>query len=224
MTPGPELAGRTALVTGGTGGLGRAIAAALLDAGASVHITARDAAGATATARELGRSGPCHAMVADLGSDAGCTRLAAELAGRIDALDVLVNNAGTAWGAPLDEFPLRGWDKVMDLNLRAPFRLTQALLPLLTAAGSAAAPARVVNIGSMEGLRVADQQNYSYAASKGGAAPPDPGAGPRAGAPPCHRQRGRAGRGRDPDDRRSARGRRRRHPVRDAAAPPRPAR
>ncbi|TDO50534.1 NAD(P)-dependent dehydrogenase (short-subunit alcohol dehydrogenase family) [Kribbella sp. VKM Ac-2527] len=163
-----DLTGRTALVTGATGGLGRAIAHALAKAGARLLISGRTAEACQTAAAELGAIGRCSPLAADIASPDGVRALADQVSEEAEQLDILVNNAGTAWAAPFEAFPVRGWDKVMDLNLRAPFLLTQALVPLLESTGSADAPARVVNIGSMEGLRVADRDNYSYAASKAG--------------------------------------------------------
>jgi NAD(P)-dependent dehydrogenase (short-subunit alcohol dehydrogenase family) len=170
MTPGTttDLAGRTALVTGATGGLGHAIAGALAQAGAHVLVSGRDVDACRAAAAELSDAGACTPVVADIATPDGVAALARRVREEAGRLDVLVNNAGTAWAAPLESFPVRGWDKVLDLNLRAPFLLTQALVPLLEASTSADDPARIVNIGSMEGLRVADRDNYSYAASKAG--------------------------------------------------------
>lgn len=163
-----DLAGRTALVTGATGGLGHAIARELAQAGARVLIHGRDQEGCREAAARLSTAGPVAPVVADIGTAEGVAALADRVRETTDRLHVLVNNAGTAWAAPLGCFPPRGWDKVLDLNLRAPFLLVQELLPLLEASAESEDPARVVNIGSMEGLRVADQDNYSYAASKAG--------------------------------------------------------
>jgi NAD(P)-dependent dehydrogenase (short-subunit alcohol dehydrogenase family) len=163
-----NLEGRTALVTGGAGGLGHAIASALAAAGARVLISGRRAEDCQRAARQVGGKNPCTPIVGDLVTAKGVRDVADQVGGETDRLHVLVNNAGTVWAASLGEFPLHGWDKVIDLNLRAPFLLTQALLPLLEASSSTSDPARIVNIGSMEGLRVADQDNYSYSASKAG--------------------------------------------------------
>src|SRR5262249_5235975 len=111
---------------------------------------------------------PVTAIPADLSTEAECLRLASEVAEREQALNVLVNNAGATWGAPLAEFPASAWDKVLDLNLKSPFFLTRAFLPLLEAAGTHEHPARVINIGSIDGLRVPSLPTYSYSASKAG--------------------------------------------------------
>ncbi len=162
------LDGKTAVVTGGSRGIGRMIAGGLLDAGCRVIISARKADQLTEAAGALSARGPCEAVQADLSTPEGCQGLAAAVRERLDSLDVLVNNAGASWGAPLDEFPVHGWDKVMDTNVRGPFLLTQQLLDLLRAAASAGDPARVVNVASVDGLKVPAMETYSYSASKAG--------------------------------------------------------
>lgn len=163
-----SVAGRTALVTGGTRGIGLMIARGLVQAGAKVYVSSRKADACEAAAAELQQYGEAVALPADLSEESECRRLAGELAAREERLHILVNNAGATWGAPIDDFPVSGWDKVMDLNLRSPFLLTQALLPLLRAAGSHDDPARVINVGSIDGLHVSPLPTYSYAASKAG--------------------------------------------------------
>lgn len=159
--------GKTALVTGGTRGIGLMVARGLLQAGATrVYVSSRKAQACEDAAAELAAYGDAVPLPADLSSEAECVRLAAEVASREDALHVLVNNAGATWGAPLEEFPASAWDKVLDLNLKAPFFLTRALLPQLAAAGTADDPARVINIGSVDGLHVPPNPTYSYSASK----------------------------------------------------------
>jgi NAD(P)-dependent dehydrogenase (short-subunit alcohol dehydrogenase family) len=165
-----DLSGKTAVVTGGSRGIGLMIARGLVQAGARVYISSRKADACAAAAAELGAYGEVHAVPADLSREAECVRLAAEVGaeGREDAVHVLVNNAGATWGAPLAEYPAAAWDKVTDLNLKAPFYLTRAFLPLLEAAGTPDDPARVINIGSIDGLRVPPVQTYAYSASKAG--------------------------------------------------------
>ncbi|MFF3793121.1 SDR family oxidoreductase [Streptomyces sp. NPDC001981] len=163
-----SVSGKTALVTGGSRGIGLMIARGLVAAGARVYISSRNAAACDEAARELSELGEVVALPADLSREEECHRLAAKIAEREERLHILVNNAGATWGAPLDEFPVSGWDKVMDLNLRSPFLLTQALLPLLRKAGSHDDPARVINVGSIDGLHVNALPTYSYAASKAG--------------------------------------------------------
>jgi NAD(P)-dependent dehydrogenase (short-subunit alcohol dehydrogenase family) len=166
-----SLKGRIALVTGGSRGIGRMIAAGFLSAGAAkVYITARKAAACEATANELTAQygGECIALPIDISSLAGVEMLAGELAKRETKLDILVNNAGAAWGAEFDEFPESGWDKVMNLNVKAPFFLTKALATPLRAAASPERPAKVINIASIDGIFVNPMETYSYHASKAG--------------------------------------------------------
>jgi len=160
-----DLHGRTALVTGGSRGIGRMIAAGLLAQGARVYITARKADACDAAARELSAWGECISLPADVSSVAGIDALVQEFTSREPSLDILVNNAGAAWAAPLTEFPESGWDKVMDLNVKSVFFLTQRLLPALTARRTDR-PAKVINIASIEGLSVSRELTYSYQASK----------------------------------------------------------
>ena len=162
-----SLAGRTALVTGGSRGIGRMIAQGFLAHGARVYISARKADACDRTAAELCALGPCASLPGDVSSIEGCHALAAAFAAREEKLDILVNNAGAAWGAPFGEFPEAGWDKVVDLNMKAPFFLTQALNALLRNA-AATRPSKVINIASIDGLSVNPWETYSYAASKAG--------------------------------------------------------
>ena len=162
-----SLAGRTALITGGSRGIGRMIAAGFLAQGARVYISARKAEACDKTASELSALGPCVSLPADVSTLEGAQALAAAYMAREPALDILVNNAGAAWGAPFDEFPEKGWDKVVDLNLKTPFFLTQALAGALRKA-AAQRMAKVINIASIDGLSVNPQETYPYAASKAG--------------------------------------------------------
>ena len=159
-----RLDGRVALVTGGSRGIGRMIAAGFVAQGAKVYISARRAEACFDTARELGEN--CIALPQDVSTVAGCKALAAQLAEHEDRLDILVNNAGAAWGEPFADFPEKGWDKVMDLNVKSPFFLTQALHEALKAAASPERPAKVINITSIDGLRLNAWETYSYQASK----------------------------------------------------------
>jgi NAD(P)-dependent dehydrogenase (short-subunit alcohol dehydrogenase family) len=163
-----DLSGKTAVVTGGTRGIGLMIARGLLAAGARVYISSRKADACAAAEQELSQYGSVTAIPADLSTEPECVRLAQQIADREQALNVLVNNAGATWGAPLTEFPAAAWDKVVDLDLKAPFFLTRALLPLLEAAGTRDDPARVINIGSIDGLHVPSLPTYAYSASKAG--------------------------------------------------------
>jgi NAD(P)-dependent dehydrogenase (short-subunit alcohol dehydrogenase family) len=166
-----SLQGRVALVTGGSRGIGKMIAAGFLSQGAAkVYITARKAGPCEATAKELTAEygGECVALPIDISTLAGIEMLAAEIKKREPKLDILVNNAGAAWGADFDEFPESGWDKVMNLNVKTPFFLTQALAAPLRAAAAAQKPAKVINIASIDGIFVNPMETYSYAASKSG--------------------------------------------------------
>jgi NAD(P)-dependent dehydrogenase (short-subunit alcohol dehydrogenase family) len=162
-----SLKGRTALVTGGSRGIGKMIAAGFLAQGARVYISSRKAAACDDAVRELSALGPCFALPADVSSVEGAKGLAAAYAARESSLDILVNNAGAAWGESFDTFPEKGWDKVMDLNVKSPFFLTQALHGLLKK-GAQAWPAKVINIASIDGVSVNPMETYSYAASKAG--------------------------------------------------------
>jgi len=161
-----SLSGRTALVTGGSRGIGRMIAAGFIAAGAKVYISSRKAEACEATARELGEN--CIPLPADVGTIEGGKTLTRLLSRHQASLDILVNNAGATWGAPLADFPEHGWDKVMDLNVKSPFFLTLELLPFLRAAARPEKPAKIINIASVDGLRVSPWETYSYHASKAG--------------------------------------------------------
>ncbi len=159
-----RLDGRTALVTGGSRGIGRMIAAGFVAQGARVYVSSRKAAACEETAAALGPN--CIALPADVSTVEGCRALAADLAEREARLDILVNNAGAAWGVAFEDFPESGWDKVMDLNVKSPFFLTQSLHGLLKAGGTAGRPAKVINITSIDGMRLNAWETYSYQASK----------------------------------------------------------
>jgi NAD(P)-dependent dehydrogenase (short-subunit alcohol dehydrogenase family) len=161
-----DVSGKTALVTGGSRGIGRMIAQGLLEAGVRVAIASRKAEELERTQSELASAGECLAIPADLSSPDGAGALAASVRDRYERLDILVNNAGATWGAPLEEFPASGWDRVIHTNVEGIFHLTVALLPALRASASESDPARVINIGSIDGLRVPMMDNYSYSASK----------------------------------------------------------
>jgi NAD(P)-dependent dehydrogenase (short-subunit alcohol dehydrogenase family) len=160
--------GKLAVITGGSRGIGEMIARAYVENGARVIITARNAAVCDGLAAELSKIGECVSIPADLSKMAEIERFAAEVAKREPKLDILVNNAGASWGAPFDDFPESGWDKVMDLNVKSIFFLTQKLIKQLESAGTADDYARVINIGSIDGQHVSDLETYSYAASKAG--------------------------------------------------------
>jgi NAD(P)-dependent dehydrogenase (short-subunit alcohol dehydrogenase family) len=162
-----SLRGRTALVTGGSRGIGRMIAEGFLAQGARVYISSRKADACDAAAAEMCKIGPCVSLPADLSSVEAATDMAARFAEHEDRLDILVNNAGAAWGAEFDTFPESGWDKVVNLNLKAPFFLTQVLAPQLRAAAQVR-PAKVINIASIDGVSVNPLETYSCTASKAG--------------------------------------------------------
>lgn len=159
-----SLDGKVALVTGGSRGIGKMIVEGFLAQGATVYISSRKADVCDAVAEELGPK--CFSLPQDVSSIAGCKALASAYAKAEPKLDILVNNAGAAWGMPFEEFTEAGWDKVMDLNLKSPFFLLQALHSSLRAAGSANQPAKVINITSIDGQRLNPWDTYSYHASK----------------------------------------------------------
>lgn len=161
-----DLSGKVAVVTGGSRGIGAMIARGLVENGVRTYVTARREDELQATASSLSAFGECIAVPGNLADPAGLKAFAETIAGKENSIDILVNNAGASWGAAIDEFPEAGWDKVMDLNVKSVFFLTQALLAQLRKAGSAEDPARVINIGSINGLSYAPLQNYSYTASK----------------------------------------------------------
>jgi NAD(P)-dependent dehydrogenase (short-subunit alcohol dehydrogenase family) len=159
---------KVVVVTGGSRGIGEMIAAGFLANGAKVYITSRKAEVCDATAERLSAEygGTCVSIPANLAELEGIDGFVAGLREHESAVDVLVNNAGASWGAPLEEFPEVGWDKVMDTNVKGVFFLTQRLLPMLEAAGTPEDPARVINIGSVDGIRTPAFDSYSYGPSK----------------------------------------------------------
>ena len=161
-----SIEGKVALVTGGSRGIGLMIARGFAEAGARVYVSSRKPEVCEEAAEELSKVGTAVALPADVSTEAGAGRLAEELGSRERALHVLVNNAGANWGAPLAEYPDAAWDKVLALNLKAIFHLTRALVPKLEAASAPGDPARVVNIGSIDGLHVPALETYAYSASK----------------------------------------------------------
>ena len=161
-----DLSGKYALVTGGTRGIGMMIARGLLQAGARVVISSRKTDACAQAQHLLSEFGEVHAIPVDLSSYDECQRLAGLVTAYSERLDILVNNAGAMWREPLATFPKEAWDAVLDLNIKAPFWLVQALLPALRRAGTADDPARIINIGSIAAIHVAESPNYSYASSK----------------------------------------------------------
>ncbi len=161
-----SIEGKTALVTGGSRGIGLMIARGMVEAGAKVYISSRKADVCEQVAAELSAVGTCVALPADLATEDECRRLAGEVASREDRLHILVNNAGATWGAPMAEFDDKAWDRVLDLNVKGVFHLTRFLVPQLAAAATPDDPARVINIGSIDGIHVPTLETYSYSASK----------------------------------------------------------
>lgn len=161
-----SIEGKTALVTGGSRGIGLMIARGFVEAGVKVYISSRKAEVCEKVAAELSEIGECVAIPANLSTEDECRRLAGEIADREASLDILVNNAGATWGAPIDEFDEAAWERVLALNVKGVFHLTKFLRPLLEKAGTTEEPARVINIGSVDGLHVPAFESYSYSASK----------------------------------------------------------
>lgn len=162
-----SIEGKVALVTGGGSGIGWMIAEGYARAGAKVYIASRKQPELDARIEELGDAGDVTAIVADLSTDEGCLGLGDEIEAREQGrLDILVNNAGANWGAPYEEFPESAWDRVLNVNVKGVFQLTRRLTPALAAAASDEDPARVINIGSIDGLTVPTLETYSYSASK----------------------------------------------------------
>jgi NAD(P)-dependent dehydrogenase (short-subunit alcohol dehydrogenase family) len=161
-----DVKGKVVLVTGGSRGIGEMIARGFVDAGAKVYISSRKAEVCDALASELSEHGECISLPADLSTEEECRRLAEEMANREDHLDVLVNNAGATWGAPMAEFDETAFERVLALNVKGVFHLTKFLRPLLEASASAEVPSRVINIGSIDGIHVPTLETYAYSASK----------------------------------------------------------
>jgi NAD(P)-dependent dehydrogenase (short-subunit alcohol dehydrogenase family) len=164
-----RLDGKVAVVSGGTRGIGMMIARGLLQAGAArVYVSSRKPEAGEQAVAELAPHGEAVSIPANLSTEEECVRLAEAVREREQRVHILVNNAGATWAEPLESFPASAWDKVLDLNLKGPFFLTRAFLPLLEAAASDDDPARVINVGSIDGLRVPELPVYAYAASKAG--------------------------------------------------------
>lgn len=161
-----DVSGKVALVTGGSRGIGEMIAEGFVANGVKTYISARKAEACDATAARLSQQGECISIPADLSTAAGIKALADEIRSQESRLDILVNNAGATWGAAIEDFPESAWDKVMDINVKGPFFLTQALLPLLETSASADDPARIINVGSIDGINVNKMGTYAYGPSK----------------------------------------------------------
>ena len=195
-----DLTGKVAVVTGGTRGIGLMMTRGLLEAGASVYISSRKAEAGEKAVAELSKYGVVLSVPADLSREEECLRLAAEVGRSEERVHVLVNNAGTNWGASLEEFPASGWDKVVDLNLKTPFYLTRAFLPLLEAAGTARRPGPGHQHRQHRRAARAGVPHVLLRGQQGRAAPAHPGAGPGTRAAAHHRQRGGPGPVRVEDD------------------------
>jgi NAD(P)-dependent dehydrogenase (short-subunit alcohol dehydrogenase family) len=163
-----DVSGKVVLVTGGSRGIGEMIATGFVDAGAKVYISSRKADVCDALAAELSKRGECTSLPADLSTEAECRRLAGELAKREDHLDVLVNNAGATWGAPMADYDEAAFERVLALNVKAIFHMTKFLRAMLEVNGTAESPSRVINIGSIDGIHVPSMETYAYSASKAG--------------------------------------------------------
>jgi NAD(P)-dependent dehydrogenase (short-subunit alcohol dehydrogenase family) len=161
-----SIKGKVALVTGGSRGIGLMISRGFVQGGAKVYISSRKKEVCDQVARELSEIGECISIPADVSTTEGCKRIVEELSAREKSLDILVNNAGAAWGAPLADYPEAGFDKVMDTNVKAMFFLTRDLVPMLEKAARPGDPSRVINVGSIDGIKVPSVENYAYAPSK----------------------------------------------------------
>ncbi len=161
-----DLKGKTALVTGGSRGIGAMIAEGFVASHVRTYVSSRKADACDATAERLSANGECLSLPADLSTLDGVNGLVEALTARESRIDILVNNAGATWGAAIEEFPEGGWDKIMDINVKGPFFLTQALLPMLEAASGEGDPARIINVGSVDGINVNRLPTFSYGPSK----------------------------------------------------------
>src|SRR5271154_5655941 len=161
-----DVSNKVVLVTGGSRGIGEMIARGFVEAGAVVYISSRKADVGDELAKELSKIGPCTSIPADLSKESECLRLANELIEREAHLDVLVNNAGATWGAPMDDYDETAFERVLALNVKGVFHLTKFLRPLLEVTGTEESPSRVINIGSIDGIHVPEMETYAYSASK----------------------------------------------------------
>ena len=161
-----DVSGKVAVVSGGSSGIGAMMARGLLENGAKVYITARKVGQLEEMAAELSQYGECIGIPCDLSSVEEIERLVADISKRESKIDILINNAGANWSAPIEDFPEGGWDKVMDINLKSIFFATQKFIPLLKAGGTVDDPSRVVNTASINGIRNSGMPTYAYTASK----------------------------------------------------------
>ena len=159
---------KTALVTGGTSGIGRMIAEGFVRSGAKVYVASRKEEACAKTAEALSEFGQCFGIPANLSTEKGCIALAEEFGKNEESIDILVNNAGATWGDSFENFPAKAWDRILDLNLKGPFFLTRALVPMLEKAGSPEDPSRIINITSIAGTQTDSIQAYAYGPSKAG--------------------------------------------------------
>ncbi|CDO59197.1 MULTISPECIES: SDR family oxidoreductase [Parvibaculaceae] len=163
-----DVSGKVVVITGGSRGIGEMIATGFVENGAKVYITARKAEACDATAARLSEIGTCISLPYDLSTVEGVTAFAKEIESREEKLDVLINNAGAAWGEPIDDYSEKGWDKVFDINIKGPFFLTQKLLPLLRKAATYEEPARIINTASINGIEPPILDTFAYSSSKAG--------------------------------------------------------
>jgi NAD(P)-dependent dehydrogenase (short-subunit alcohol dehydrogenase family) len=161
-----DVSGKRVVITGGSRGIGLAIAEGFVRSGARVYICGRDAGACEEAAADLRKWGDCRAIACNVSTHEGRAQLVAAFSAQEDSLDVLINNAGALWAAPIEDYPERGWDKVFDLNVKATFYLIQQFLPLLEKAGQPGAPARIINVGSVNALRIPEHETYAYVSSK----------------------------------------------------------
>jgi NAD(P)-dependent dehydrogenase (short-subunit alcohol dehydrogenase family) len=161
-----DVSGKIVLVTGGTSGIGEMIARGFIDAGAVVYISSRKAEVGEKLVKELSETGPCTFIQANLNTEAECRRLAEEMTQCEDHLDVLVNNAGATWGAPMGDYDEAAFERVLSLNVKGVFHLTKFLRPLLSVGATSEEPSRVINIGSIDGLKAPSMETYAYSSSK----------------------------------------------------------
>ncbi len=161
-----DIDGKVALVTGGSRGIGKMIAAGFVKSGVKTYISSRKVEACNETAEELSEFGTCISLPFDLSTEANCKALAEAVGLHEDSLDILVNNAGATWGAPIETFDDAAWDRVLSLNVKSVFHLTKFLIPLLTKSATLESPSRVINIGSIDGIQVPVLETYSYSASK----------------------------------------------------------
>ena len=161
-----DIAGKVALVTGGSRGIGEMIAEGFVKNGAKTFITSRKADQCDETAKRLSKFGECISIPADLTDSNEIKKVKSKVESETNTLNILVNNAGAVWAADFDNFPENGWDKVMDTNVKAMFFLTQQFIKLLEENGTNEDPSRIINIGSIDGLGIPRAETYSYPASK----------------------------------------------------------